>query len=70
MPALEEVAVAGPFAVLYRHLVVAILSMERDVQTVNLHAVTFAGVDSRLFDFTNQARLHRFSLHARFRSGI
>jgi hypothetical protein len=44
--------------------------MERDVQTVNLHAVTFAGVDSRLFDFTNQARLHRFSLHARFRSGI
>src|SRR5690606_9893060 len=57
-PTYEEVAVTRPLAVVQRHLVIAVLSAERNLEVVHVHPVPFLGVDLCLFDLADQARLH------------
>jgi hypothetical protein len=54
VPGLEEVAVAGPVAVANSDFVIAVLAVEGDVETVDMHAMAFTSVCAGLFHLTDE----------------
>ncbi len=57
-PTVEEVTVAGQFAIVERHAVVIVLTAELDRECGEMNAVTLLGVAAGLFDFPNHAGIH------------
>jgi len=58
VPAIEEVATTRPLAVADRDFVVAVFTVEGDVEPDDLHTMPFARVHLGFFDFADQAGLH------------